>query len=478
MTNEEIKESVIQEFAKLAKIPRPSGHEEKVAEFLQGYLKELGLSVVKDEVGNIIADKAASPGCENAPTIVLQGHMDMVCVARKGYEFNPLTDAIKLVRDGDVLTAEGTSLGGDDGIGLAVIIFVLKNIKRHGPIRFIATVDEERGMSGAIAVDEKFLLDAKYLINCDSEDYDLLITGSAGGIELELSYPVKRQTPAVKNAWKISVGKLKGGHSGEDIGLRRANAILLLADLLSDIGAAGALELFEFNGGRAKNVIPSAAEAVFVTDRTENELGAIIDEAQARAARLYGDSEPRLEIELVQADLPSTVVESCDSRRLLQTISLIHSGVYAAQGDKIHTSANLGLCSLTENSLYLSIYARSFCAERLNEFGRWAKNFAAVTSGEAKIGEPSPCWQEKSASRLAELMLEIFAKQNKTDMRREIIHAGLECGWWLEKNPAIDVVSVGVSTDNIHSPDEKIRLDTIAPQVNLIMETVETLAGE
>ena len=247
--NNEILEGVLNEFAKLAAIPRKSGHEQAVSDFLKNYLTELGFAVTQDEKNNIIADKPACPGFENAPLTILQGHMDMVCVAAEGVAFDPLKDAIKLVRDEKFLRADGTSLGADDGIGVAEAIYIMKNAKDHGPLRMIVTVDEEQGMTGAIHLDAKHLQDAKFLINCDSENYDELTVGSAGSVNLDFSREIKWVKPEMTAAWQIEVKGLLGGHSGERIGDGRGNAIRTLAMTLAALAAEGEVELAAFNGG-------------------------------------------------------------------------------------------------------------------------------------------------------------------------------------------------------------------------------------
>ena len=210
---DEILADVLDEFSNLAKIPRKSGHEKAVSDYLKKRLEGMGLSVVQDDVNNIIADMPASPGYESAPRTILQCHMDMVCVAEEGVSYDPLTDPIRLHRTDEILEAEGTSLGSDDGSGIAIIIHTLKSVKRHGPLRMIVTVDEEQGMTGAVHLDKKYLSDADFLINCDSENYDELTVGSAGSVNLDFEKEMKEQKPVCGSAYEIAVSGLKGGHS-------------------------------------------------------------------------------------------------------------------------------------------------------------------------------------------------------------------------------------------------------------------------
>ena len=237
MAKDEILEQVLEEFGKLAKIPRKSGHEEAVSNFLRDELTGLGLNVVQDKAFNLIADMPAAKGREQAPLTILQSHMDMVCVAAEGVAYNPLTDGIQTVRTEEYLQAEGTSLGSDDGTGIAEILYILKHLKEHGPIRVIFTVDEEQGMSGAIALSEEYLKGASFLINCDSENWDVLTIGSAGSVNLDFSRRLKRVAPTAGRAFCLELGGLRGGHSGERIGDGRGNAIRTMAMLLKEISA-------------------------------------------------------------------------------------------------------------------------------------------------------------------------------------------------------------------------------------------------
>ncbi len=292
---DEILEGVLAEFEKLAEIPRPSKYEEKISRYLYQYLASLGFDVTQDNYRNIIAEIPASEGKENAPLTILQAHMDMVCVAEDGYQYNALTSPIKLVRTDKYLTAEGTSLGADDGMGIAEILYITKNFSEgkfqdvpHGPLRLIFTVDEEQGMSGAINLNAEHLEDAKFLINCDSEKFDEIVVGSAGNfrtdftrdidfiatdadkdlpeklkatIEYDLKLVLGKEYVDAKNITplKIKISGLRGGHSGDEIDANRANAIKILCNILREVNQRRHISLASIGGGTAMNVIPSTA---------------------------------------------------------------------------------------------------------------------------------------------------------------------------------------------------------------------------
>ena len=477
--NKEILDGVLDEFAGLAAIARPSGHEKAVSDYLKQRLAFLGFSVVQDAAWNIIADKPAAAGYETAPRTILQGHMDMVCVARPGYAYTPTQDSIKLVFGEKYLEAEGTSLGADDGIGVAEAIYLLRTLKEHGPLRLIVTVDEERGMTGAMALDEKYLADARFLINCDSENYDELTIGSAGGVDITFVRELSRVAPVQANGYRISVSGLRGGHSGERIGDGRGNAIRTLALLLFALQERGALELVSFVGGKARNAIPSEAEAIVRTNLSEKELQKIAAEQQQRFMNSYGNADPNAKIEIHAAEAAQEPLKAGDAMRLLRLLVLLHTGVYAMSQvvpGAVETSANLGCIDMDAERVTVQFYPRSGIDEKCEEFRLYAAQLAALTGFAVHIGVQSPVWKANRESQLAHLMAAIFEEQNGIPMKVEAIHAGLECSWHSRKNPALEMVSVGVTTENIHSPQERLLLSTVEPQVKLIAETIRRIA--
>lgn len=477
--NNEILEGVLSEFEKLAAIPRKSGHEQAVSDFLKSYLTKAGFSVVQDETNNIIADKPASAGFENAPLTILQGHMDMVCVAEEGYAFNPLTDPIKLVRTEEYLSAEGTSLGADDGIGIAEAIYLMKTLKDHGPLRMIVTVDEERGMTGAIHLAAKYLQDASFLINCDSENYDELTVGSAGSVNLDFSRKLTHKTAEQTQGYQIEVKGLLGGHSGERIGDGRGNAIRTLAFAFAALQQKGAAELVSFTGGKARNAIPCDAKMVINTNLDEAAVKDILQEQQENFRKMYGAADPDIQFVLTKTEAAKIVLAPDFTMDFIRLLTILHTGVFAMSTvipGLVETSANLGVVSMDESEVQIQYFPRSAVDQKLNEFRFMAEEWAALTGFTAHIGTQSPGWKENKESRLAKIMAETFREQNGKKMKIETIHAGLECGWHFLKNPNLDIVSIGVTTMDIHSPNERLLLSTVKPQVELIKATIHKIA--
>ena len=462
-----ILESVLDEFKKLAAIPRPSKHEEQVSNFLREYLKNLGFEVAQDNFKNIIAEIPANG--KNSAVTILQAHMDMVCVAESGVDYEPLRDSIKLIRTEKYLTADGTSLGADDGIGIAEILYIVKNHKNfpHGPIRIIFTTDEEQGMSGAINLDAKYFADAAYLINCDSEKHGELVVGSAGNVHVDFSRRINYVAPNLDSAIQVKIFGLRGGHSGLEITENHANAIKIAEKFLRGLDK---IELANFDSGKAANVIPDAAELLIVTD---SEINSCADWLKKNMRAIYGDAE-NIQIEIATVPKPEKVLSAADFDALKNLLAVVHSGVYSVFGEMARTSANIGILHTAEN-IELNILARANITALIDDFINNFAQVAKVTGFDVKFGTPAPAWDYNPKSRLAEIMSQIFKEQNNFCAKVHTIHAGLECSFFAMKNPALDIVSIGTTNEFIHSPQERLHLETIEPQVRLIIETLKKI---
>lgn len=475
-----IVDEVLEDFAALAAIPRPSHHEKVVSDYLLGAFRALGCEVVQDASNNIIADRKAAPGFENIPRIILQGHMDMVCVAAEGVSYDPLHDPIQLRRTKDELTAEGTSLGADDGAGVAMILYVFRHMQNVGPLRAIITTDEETGMTGAQFLNEKYLSDADFLINWDSENYDELTRGCAGSVGIEFRRQINWRMPPDGNAWRISVCGLLGGHSGERIGDGRGNAIRILAQTLHAFQKSGvSFSVASMTGGSARNAIAVKAEAVIVTQVGAEDIRRVIYEVKQRESIILKTTDPDLEITVSETEKPERVLSDADAAATTDALLLLHTGVFQMSTiipGLVETSSNLGLLRTGEKEVWFSYFARSSVDEKLSDLAESCRVLGERLGLEVQIATPSPGWRERPKSALSDTMAEIFEMQNGRPMKVDVIHAGLECGWHVKKAPKLDMVSIGVTTHDIHSPKETLDLTTIAPQVRLVMETLRRIA--
>ena len=342
---------IIDEFTKFSVIPHGSGNEKMVGEYLVNWAKEHNLKCEMDSYGNVIMEKAASAGYENAERVILQSHMDMVCVADSDKEYNPVTDSIEIYRDGDFLKAKGTSLGADDGAGVAMMLYILSdNTLKHPAIRAIFTVEEETSMKGAENLDIKYL-DAKYLLNLDWEEKDSISSSCSNTVSIIFDSNVKREKNE-KPSYKINVMNLLGGHSGCDINLPRASAIKVLAQLIFDIDCSVAA----FNAGRVVNAICAEAEAIIAY---EGDIHAAV-KAFEEAVKSEYPNEKGFNI-VVEPFVADTVLSKDDADRFISFLVSVHSGVFYMSKytpDFVETSQNIGIVKLND-SLHIEILARS-----------------------------------------------------------------------------------------------------------------------
>ena len=479
MTDKEIMDGVLAEFANIAAIPRPSNCEKQISDFLKQRALSFGCDVIQDEKHNLIIDKQAAPGCENWPRVILQGHMDMVCVAKEGVIYNPVTSPIKIINDGEYLRADGTSLGADDGIGVAAIMFLLQQDFQHGPIRAIFTVDEEQGMSGAKALDDKYLADAKYLINCDSEDFDVLTVSSAGSVNIDAERRVKWHKPEHRFAYEFTIRGLHGGHSGEAINCGYANAVKVAAQAIALIGRKTEMELASFNSYKARNVIPSEATFIFTTPLSDVKVfNVVVAKVNKYLKEAYGHTEKTFEVICKPCELPQKVMSDDDMRSVVDFINLSMTGVLKmsqTEKDLVELSANIGPVVTRENHVIIYAFPRSSVDILVEEITNIYKQLGKRCGVRVVSAEPAPGWPANPDSMLKDVALNTFKEQNGYDMQAKAIHAGLECSHFYAKNPHLDMISIGPNNIDIHSPNEHLELKTLVPHVKLIQGIVERL---
>ena len=456
MNDQEIIEGVIHEFAGLAKHPRPSHHEKGVSDYIVSRLHELGVTdVTQDEVYNVIANVPASKGCENWPLTVLQGHMDMVCVAKPGVDFDPLTSEIKLVREGNILHADGTSLGADDGIAVALSLYLIQQDIQHGPLRLIFTVDEETGMTGATHLDPKYVQDVQYIINCDSEYMDVLCVGSAGSVHTHFSRPLHWQAAKGKQAFTITAKDFAGGHSGETINKGKSNAIKALSLALRRVAQAGvSYVLASISGGVAANAIPSEASAVIVVDDVNagETIKQVVGEEQAEIAEVYGEVEKNAHFLVESTDVPAQMLPKLPD-----------------------LSANIGTIRTEDDHVAIQYFPRASADARLRELMTTLPVYAELTGCDIELASPEPAWTENPHSKLVPLVADVYKEEAGKEARIEAMHGGLETGYFFAMNPKLDIISVGPTTHDIHSADESVELDTVALLTRIVAKTLGKL---
>lgn len=444
-------QAVFRFFEELSRIPRESGHTGAVSAWVEDFAKQRGLRCRRDELGNTVIWKDAAPGYENHPPVILQGHVDMVCVKDPGTDHNFARDPLHLVLDGDWLRADGTTLGGDDGAAVAMMLALLDDgTIPHPPIEAVFTVDEEIGLLGAAGLDCSDL-NGRTLINLDSEDEGVLTVGCAGGArcDLEISLPAR---PASGVLCTLDLSGLPGGHSGAEIHKNIPNANRVLAECLRTLPEARLVSLY---GGEQDNAIPDRAKAVFVLPEEQ------IDGA---AEKFHAVKAGAVCSFTCAAHAPVDALSAEDSRKAMELILSAPNGVQAMEPDlpgQVRTSLNLGILRLQEGKLRLTWSVRSSSAEEKETLIARLRALAEGRGASFSRRGDYPAWEYRKDSPLRETMTAVFREQYGREPAVETIHAGLECGLFAQKLPGLDAVSLGPDMRDIHSPREKLSISSV-----------------
>lgn len=473
---------IIKWFTEITKIPRCSKHEDKIRAWLLNWAQQHHFQTRTDKVGNIVIRVPASPNYEAAPVVVLQGHMDMVCEKTPESTHDFSRDPIQLVFDGDWLKADGTTLGADNGIAIAMAMTAALDQKiQHPPLELLFTVDEETGLTGANALEPGFI-EGKILINLDSEDEGVFTVGCAGGVNTSIDLPLAfEKVPANYQPFKLQAGGMKGGHSGVNIKEERANAIKVLARVLDDLQARIGLRLADFSGGRAHNAIPRDCEAIiFIQPNEENECKKSIAEMELILKNEFKNTDPdlKLTIEPATSAKYSQVLTPKDARRLLDLILALPHGVAAMSTDipgLVETSNNVANIKIENQTAKLLSSQRSSVVSRLKAHTNRIEAIARLAGGTAQSGDGYPPWPPKMDSPLLEKSKQLYQRLFHKEPVVEVIHAGLECGIIGDRNPGMDMISIGPDLKNPHSPDEKIKISAIGKVWDFLVALLKEL---
>ncbi|MEA3559141.1 MAG: aminoacyl-histidine dipeptidase [Candidatus Thermoplasmatota archaeon] len=464
-------------FGEISKIPRCSRHEEKVIDYVVSVAEANGLEYRKDKVMNVVVSKPATAGHEGTPIIVLQGHVDMVCEKNNDVEFDFDNDPLKLRMEGEYLYATGTTLGADNGIGVAAALAVLDdNALVHGPIEALFTVDEETGLNGAFALGED-MLEGRMLINLDTEEERALYVGCAGGGESDIHMKVIREEPEGK-AVSINFSGMKGGHSGVDIHLGRANAIKLLARMLWKAAKEYNFAIANFSGGDKHNAIPREAEAVIVAKEDLEPIKKLVMEAFEEIKFEYKSIEPSMAIDIKETELPGKAMTEEDSRRSLHLIVSLPHGIYRMSPDipdLVETSTSMAKIR-TEDDVYIQLASRSSSGTQLEALRDRIEAMAVLACAEVERGQAYPGWLPNLDSKVLAVLKEGAIELWEKDPEMKAIHAGLECGIIGEKFRGMDMASFGPQIENPHSPDERTRVPSVKDFWDLLSLTLKKLA--
>jgi dipeptidase D len=468
-------------FDRIRQVPRPSRHEERIREHILGWARERGFESRVDKTGNVVISVPATKGREKAPLLVLQAHMDMVCEKNADVSFDFMKDAIQLERDGDWLTARGTTLGADNGLGLASALAVADDTAVvHGPLEILVTVDEETGLTGAAGLDPA-LVRGRRLINLDTEELGAIYIGCSGGGNSTVSIPAAFATaPAGSRFVEVSVTGLKGGHSGMEIHLHRGNAVCTLARVLRAAGTAAPFALARIQGGNAHNAIPREARATCALKESDVVAFTRVVEAEGRhiAAELAAsDPEVALAVKPTAESVP--VMDNASTRRVLNALLLIPHGVEemsVAVPGLVETSSNLAAVVTRPAAVEALVSVRSPIRSSLDALRARLYAVAEMAGGSVEENKPYPGWNPDLKSELLRVTRAVHERVIGTSPELKAVHAGLECGVIGEKLPGIDMVSIGPWIEAPHSPAERVNVPSVATYWKLLVAVVDELS--
>ena len=479
-TEHEYTKKILTAFEQISQIPRPSKKEEKIVAWMLNWAAENGLEARTDEALNVLIDVPASPGFENAQTLVLQGHLDMVCEKAKGFSHDFDNDPIELVYTGDGwLTANQTTLGADNGIAIAMAMVAAtdKNVG-HPPLELLFTTDEETGLTGATSLQPGFIK-GKQLLNIDSEDEGVFTVGCAGGEDacLRLPFPTDESLPGY-SALKLVGGGMSGGHSGIDIIEGRANAIKLLFRAIHELTKKTDVRIASVSGGTARNAIPRDAEAMLLIPSSDTDAAiSCIEELESKLKSEYRKTDPNLSFTL-SADNGEFKAASAESTRAaIDTVFVYPDGVTAMSKDiagLVETSNNLATVKLEDGKLAILSNQRSSNMDSLGLLCGRILSAARLAGAEGETNGGYPSWQPNMDSQLLARCLEVYEKRFGKKPVVEAIHAGLECGIIGSKYEGMDMISFGPTIKSPHCPDEKIEIDSIGKTWDFMVALFES----
>ena len=467
-------------FDEIRKIPHCSKHEEKIRDYIINFAENQKLKYKQDKTGNIVIYKTANPGFEKNPTIILQGHMDMVCEKNSDIKHDFLKDPIKLKINNDVLTADGTTLGADNGIGVATSLAILEdNNLKLGAIEALFTVDEETGLTGAFAL-ENNMLTGKKMLNLDSEDFGVITVGCAGGgdSQVKLEIKTKNVSDDLENLL-IKIYGLRGGHSGVDAREQRGNAIKILARLLWNISNQYKIFLSDIKGGDKHNAIPREAHAkISVPIKDKEEIIKDLRSFEKNILEEIRPIDPNMKVSIESIEKTKIILDEKSTESIINLLHSLPHGVEKMSYDikgLVETSTNLATVSIKNNSALIGLSSRSSIASALQDLRDRIHAISSLAGAKVTEGESYPGWKPNLNSDLLKLSKKIFKDMYKKEAVVEAIHAGLECGIIGEKFSGMDMISVGPTIKYPHSPEEQVHISTVDKFYQYVLEIIRKI---
>ncbi len=470
-------------FTEILKIPRPSKKEEKILAYLLDFGKEHNLETIQDEIGNILIRKPATSGMEDRKSVVLQSHVDMVCEKNSDVDFDFNKDAIQAWIDGDWVKAKGTTLGADDGIGIATQLAILEaGDIPHGPIECLFTIDEETGLTGAFGLKPGFLK-SSILLNLDSEDEGELFIGCAGGKDTVIEMNFKRESlPGDHSYHKVIIKGLVGGHSGDDIQKGRANANKLLNRILWKGNNDFGLKLAEFNGGNLRNAIAREAFAIVAIPLDKaGEFESFVKGFEKTARSEYHVTEPNLTIAIEPAMQPDFIIDKQTQENLIWSVYGCPHGVIAWSADIpnfVETSTNLASVKFENEKIVITTSQRSSVESAKEDIGNMVASVFKLAGAGVQHSAGYPGWTPNPDSEIVEISRKLYTELFNQDPKVLAIHAGLECGLIGDVYPGMDMISYGPTIKGAHSPDERLSIDTVKKFWALTLAILENIPAK
>ncbi len=465
-------------FEEICRVPRPSKREEKIIAYLKAFGEKYGLETMVDPAGNVLIKKPATTGMENRKRVILQSHIDMVCEKNNDVEHDFLTQPIETYVDGEWLKAKGTTLGADNGIGVATQLAVLaSNTIEHGPLECLFTVDEETGLTGAFALKEGFM-EGDVLLNLDSEDEGEIFIGCAGGCRTSAEFKYdKVVVPQGYFYFTVEVCGLTGGHSGDDINKNRANANKVLNRFL--LQEAGKYDLFlcAISGGNLHNAIPREAKALCAVPASYKENVRVdFNVFAAEVEAEYHVTEPHMRFVLQSADPCKDAIDPNTANSLLKSVHAVANGVFAMSQDipgLVETSSNLASIKMVEDRIIIASSQRSSILSSRKDMAETVKAAFELAGAIVDVGDGYPGWKPNPQSALLQVAVESYKRLYGIEPKVKAIHAGLECGLFLEKYPSLDMISFGPTLRGVHSPDERMHIPSVERFWNHLLDILK-----